>query len=112
MRCLRRRIDAPPSPQYIHCMELTKQLASEALTPLIRHAQRNPGTVAKLATRLMELTGAKQYRQNVGDWLHADPELRIEPRFGMGLLLMRLWETELMDGEAKKPRKQAKKRSK
>jgi hypothetical protein len=91
-------------------MELTKQLASEALEPLIRHAQKNPGTVTKLATRIMEETGTKQYRQNVGDWLHADPELRIEPRFGMGLLLLRLWATELRDGvAAKKRRKQPKK---
>ena len=91
-------------------MELTKQLASEALEPLIRHAQQNPGTVTKLATRIMEETGTKQYRQNVGDWLHADPELRIEPRFGMGLLLLRLCEAELRNGEATtKQRKQAKK---
>jgi hypothetical protein len=92
-------------------MELTKELASEALAPLIRHAQQNPGTVTKLATRLMEETGTKQYRQNVGDWLHADPELRIEPRFGMGLLLLRLWATELRNG-SKKQRKQPKKRIK
>jgi hypothetical protein len=94
-------------------MNLTEQLANESLEPLIRHAQQNPGTVTTLAARIMELTGEKQYRQNVGAWLHPDAKLRIEPRFGMGLLLLRLWDTELRPGAAaKKPRKQPKKRMK
>lgn len=89
-------------------MELTKKFADEALQPLIEYAKENPGTITKLAARLSELTGATQYRQNIGEWLHPDPAKRIEPRFGMGLLLLDVYRTELNGAPAKgqdKPRK-------
>jgi hypothetical protein len=77
---------------------LTKKLVADALAPLIEHVQNNPGTITNLAGRLATLTGEKQYRQNVGEWLHPEPAKRIEPRFGMGLLLVRVYETELRNG--------------
>ena len=51
--------------------------------PLVAVRTRRP-----LAARLTELTGTTQYRQNIGEWLHPDPDKRIEPRLGMGLLLL------------------------
>ena len=75
--------------------QITKTLVAESLAPLIQFAQANPGTLTRLAVRLKELTGENQYRQNIGEWLHPDPAKRIEPRFGMGLLLVQVWEAEL-----------------
>ena len=73
-------------------VELTKRRAGEALRPLIEYVQNNTGASQQIAAHLTRLTGTKQYRQNVEEWLHADQDRRTEPRFGMGLLLMDLWE--------------------
>ena len=71
---------------------ITKRLASDALAPLIQFANAHPGTFERIAQRLATETGTVQYRQNVEGWLHENPKLRVEPRLGMGLLLLSLWE--------------------
>lgn len=73
---------------------MKKQTPSEfgaaKLKPLIEyvHIYENRGTILELAKILSDKTGEKIYRQYVENWLHPDPEKRIEPKLGIGLLLI------------------------
>jgi len=69
-----------------------KKRSDAALKPLVLFAQKNPGTITRIAEGLTRLTGQTQYRQNVGEWLHPDPARRVEPKLGIGLLLIDLGE--------------------
>lgn len=45
------------------------------------------GVVAAVTSAMSRLAEKQQHRQEVGIWLHPDPEQRIEPRLFTGLLL-------------------------
>lgn len=59
-----------------------------ALLFLIEHAQKNRGTIIELADVLSARTGQKIYRQYVEKWLHPDAAVRVEPKLGVGLMLI------------------------
>lgn len=68
----------------------TTAIASAALADLIDHAnkEKNVGTKKALAEALSARLGYKVHRQLVEGWLHPDPEKRIEPKLGLGLVIM------------------------
>lgn len=67
---------------------VTKRLSGQALQRLIKHVQNTRGETTAIVNELTKLTGQTQYRQNVEEWLHPDPEKRVEPRLGVGLALL------------------------
>ena len=75
-------------------MKNVKQTSGEAsataLEPLIAFAEANRGTYAKISQVLTARIGETQHRQNVRSWLHTDPAKRVEPRFGIGLMLLEI----------------------
>lgn len=71
-------------------MNKDEQIADRELSPLIKFAEKNPGTITKVTARLEKLMGSKVHRQLVEKWLHPDPAKRTQPRFGVGLLLMKV----------------------
>lgn len=81
----------------------TEQKSFNALKALIEYAQQNKGSRSAASThnlvvdRLTELTGKKVHRQMVAEWLHPDAEKRVEPRLGIGLMLMQI-QTEICHG--------------
>lgn len=82
----------------------TEETAFNALKSLIEYAQQNKGTRSATSThnlvvkRLTELTGGKKiHRQMVAEWLHPEAEKRVEPRLGIGLMLMKI-QTEICHG--------------
>jgi hypothetical protein len=68
----------------------TKQIANTALAPLIEFAnkEKNIGTKKALADALSKRLGYKVHRQLVEGWLNPDPKKRIEPKFGLGFVIM------------------------
>lgn len=80
----------------------TEKLAADALSPLIKHAQANRGTIKALTERLEKVGGKPVNRVMVEGWLHPDPSRRVEPRLGAGLLLIAVG-GEIMD-KAKEPK--------
>lgn len=79
--------------------ELTAKRSNEYLAPVRAWVHANPGSVTKIAERLTELTGSEVHRQTVGRWLHRDAKSRHEPRLGMGLLLVEVYEELATEGE-------------
>lgn len=71
-------------------MNTDEALADKALAPLIKHAEKNPGTIARVTERLTKLMKTKVHRQLVEKWLCPDQAKRTQPRFGMGLLLVKV----------------------
>src|SRR3989442_3337359 len=63
------------------------RLAIAAMQPVIDAAHDRRGFVPELARKLTERTGQKFWETDVYRWLHADPERRTEPLFGLGLLI-------------------------
>ena len=72
--------------------DLTASKSDGYLSPVRAWVHANPGTVTRIAERLTALTGSEVHRQTVGRWLHRDKKLRHEPRLGMGLLLVEVYE--------------------
>lgn len=66
----------------------TERAAERALRPLIKYRVKNPGFVQMMAVRMTRRTGALVLRQQVEAWLHPDVRKRVEPKLGVGLLLM------------------------
>jgi hypothetical protein len=66
----------------------SEHIAGEVLEPLIRYSEKHRGTYQKITQLLTDATGEVQHRQNVHQWLHPDPRERVEPRFGIGLMLL------------------------
>jgi len=62
--------------------------SAAALKPLIDFAQKNRGTIITLADILSRRTGQTIFRQSVEKWLHPDAKKRMEPKLGIGLLLL------------------------
>lgn len=66
----------------------TTEIANEVIGPAIDYAAKNRGTMGALAERLSARLGYKVHRQLVQGWLHPDPERRIEPKLGLGLVIL------------------------
>ena len=79
----------------------SERAAAKALKSLIAFAHNNRGTVIELAAALSLRTGTKIYRQYVEKWLHIDAAVRIEPKLGIGLLLIQEGRTLMSKGKAK-----------
>lgn len=62
--------------------------SAAALKPLIDHAQKHRGTIIELADVMSNRTGQKIYRQSVEKWIHPEADKRIEPKLGIGLILI------------------------
>lgn len=67
-----------------------KECSNRALAPLIKYAQspQGKGTIQELSRRLTKLSGETVYRQQVQNWINPDKDKRVEPKLGIGLLLV------------------------
>lgn len=71
-------------------MKTAKEEANEALSALIEAVNGDFGAKTELAQKISAETGQEVPRQRIQLWLHPDPEKRVEPMLGMGLLLLRI----------------------
>lgn len=82
--------------------------AAEALQPIIDFCAQNPGTQALIRAELDRQTGLRWDRINIMRWLHPDPEKRVEPGLGAGLLLVEAGH-EVVARERRKQKRRAEK---
>lgn len=68
----------------------TTKVSETALAELIIHCNANPGAKSELALKMTEAVGYTIQRQVVEGWMHKDPEKRVEPKLGMGIVLLRV----------------------
>ena len=66
----------------------TEAAAEKALRPVRKFLFKEAGNARRLASRLTEVTGEAVYRQSIEGWVHPDPEKRVQPRLGMGLVML------------------------
>lgn len=66
-----------------------KALTARALAPVFKLAATRKKVADELAAEISRMTGTHYVRQDVEPWLKEDPAKRVEPRFGMGLVLLR-----------------------
>ncbi len=70
-----------------------RHLSRKALEPYINAGRQRPALYAEIAEEMGRLDGKNQgpiyYRQEVAGWLHENEDKRVEPRLGIGLLLIR-----------------------
>lgn len=66
----------------------TRNVAIEAIEPFAAFCNKTIGTKAELAERMTAVLGYKIHRQIAEGWVHPDPEKRVEPKLGQGLVLM------------------------
>lgn len=83
-------------------MEST-EITEKALARIIDYAQSDTGkgTILELSRRLSHRLGDTVHRQQVEKWLHPDLKKRVEPRLGIGILLM-IEGARLLDGNPEK----------
>lgn len=67
----------------------TKSIADVALASLIKHTNEVVGSKAELTRRMSAALGYSVARQVVDGWVHPDPAKRVEPKLGLGLILLR-----------------------
>ena len=65
-------------------------LEAEVLEPLRRYCERNRGAVAELLRELNLASAHPVWRATLESWLFRDPQRHKSPRFGAGLLLVRV----------------------
>lgn len=68
----------------------TKRVSDEALQPLIDFVNSEPGRKAELTRRMADELGSPVHRQLVEGWVHPTPDKRVEPRMGLGIILLRV----------------------
>lgn len=68
----------------------SERLSQANLGPIITYAAAHKGTYTALANALGDAMGKPLARQQVEQWLHPDPYMRVQPRYGIGLLLVKL----------------------
>ncbi len=86
-----------------------KRWAENALKPALRLVANNDGAKSAIVAKMTELARKKAvnkaemyHRQEINFWLHADPAKRIEPKLGIGLLLIEAAEAvaeDIMSGK-------------
>ena len=73
-----------------------EKLSSEALQPLINwcddQRMERPSGFVKVADRYNELTGEKKPRCEFQRWLSKEKAERVQTRFGVGLILLKIAE--------------------
>lgn len=72
-------------------IEATQEWSDRELQPLADYVRRNRGSMAEVCRRLSNLSGVKQHPGNIRQWLFPDYCRRVEPRFGVGLMLLAIW---------------------
>lgn len=75
----------------------TKLVADTALGPLIEHVNKTPGAKADLTRRMEAILGYEIARQVVEGWVHPEPDRRVEPKLGLGIILLRV-ASDMLDG--------------
>ena len=70
-----------------------KQRANEFLQPVIDdvNGPDSYGAKSELTEDLENVTGEPVGRHKIERWLHPDPERRVQPGLGSGLLLVETW---------------------
>lgn len=66
----------------------TEAAAEKALRPVRKFVFKAAGNARRLAERLTKVTGENVYRQSIEGWIHPDPTKRVQPRLGMGLIML------------------------
>ena len=68
-----------------------------ALAKLIKAGRKDPSLYGRIGNKMQRLDRehATYFRQDVAVWLHEDEQMRVEPRLGAGLLLIRAGEKEI-----------------
>lgn len=69
---------------------VTTRVANRELEPIIRHVRAKKGGVVRMLKALNRRTRKNWQRANLERWLATDPEKRIQPLFGVGLLLVQI----------------------
>lgn len=81
----------------------TEQASFNGLKTLIEFAQQNKGsrstkgTINEVVERMTKLCGKPVHRNMVAKWLHPEADKRVEPLFGVGLMLQKI-QTEICHG--------------
>jgi hypothetical protein len=75
----------------------TRNVAIIALDPLAEFCNANVGSKIDLANRMTDALGYKIHRQIAEGWVHPDPDKRVEPKLGQGIVLL-LVGAEMMKG--------------
>jgi hypothetical protein len=79
----------------------TVKIAEEKLLPIIRHFQKHGGT-NEFADRISKRVGKKFQRQYIEELIHPDREHRVQPRFGLGLVIVEVGNEMIKESEAAK----------
>lgn len=81
-----------------------RSYSAKALKAMIKAGRKTPSLYVKIAESMSKASDQPYHRQEVGAWLHQDPEARIEPRLGTGLLLIKCG-TQIIESQKKKDEK-------
>ena len=68
----------------------TTKVSEVALADLIDYCNKTPGAKSELALKMTEAVGYTIQRQVCEGWMHKDPTKRVEPKLGMGIVLLRV----------------------
>lgn len=77
--------------------DVADAMAWAALYPLIKFRIRYPSIVRTMAARLSKRTRTTIQRQQVEAWLHPVTKKRVQPKLGVGLLLLEEGERALRE---------------
>jgi hypothetical protein len=81
---------------------VTIQTSNTALQPVIDYCQQHRGSTMEIRRRFCRATGREWPKNTIMRWLHRDPDRRIEPLFGSGLLLLHIGREVMRQGVTKK----------
>jgi hypothetical protein len=79
--------------------EFTTSITNKAFQPLIDFCHANRGAITRLKKRFDHVTGREWRRHNFERWLHPDPDSRVEPSYGSGVLLVAIGK-EIMENQS------------
>lgn len=71
-------------------MTATAKAVDAELKWLRKYVSENHGAIPGIVARLTKMAGKKQYAANVWSWLTTDETKQSEPRFGIGIMLVRI----------------------
>ena len=77
--------------------------ANEMLKFVFELQAADSGVADKLAKKLTERTGRAVQRQQVNEWLASDPDKRVEPKLGIGTMLIDAARDLILEGKILKP---------
>jgi hypothetical protein len=68
--------------------DLSKEISDKRLDPLAKYCENKRGAIAELTRRVNAMNGRPVARQHLEQWLKPKRSDRVQPRFGMGLILV------------------------